>query len=185
MCVYITIFCGLFIQLSFISVNLMTDCFSLNLQNINSCFKKWVQLGFFDKADKVFAERVHLNLHFHLSSIMSLLNRDISIKLTSCVCTIPLSEEISYGSLVQSLLFVQKLCHWLCLPFQQAIFNQVLNTLQHRKDGKLDLNERITTKSMQISNVYTQELAFYVVLNGCSEFNGTAWQFWFEIEQNC
>ncbi len=62
------------------------------------------------------------------------------------VCTVPFSQEVANGSLVQSLLFVKKLSHRLCSPFQQAIVNQVMDTL---KEG-----EYLEIKSIQIRNLY-------------------------------
>lgn len=53
----------------------------------------------------------------------------------SRVTIVPLSQNISDGGLVQSLLLVEKLGHWLRPPFQQVILNQVMETLQEGRMG--------------------------------------------------
>lgn len=63
--------------------------------------------------------------------------------LSKYVCTVPFSQEVADGGLVQSLLFVKKLGHRLCSPFQQVIFNQVMDTLKEGEGGKSDLYENI------------------------------------------
>lgn len=49
------------------------------------------------------------------------------------VCVSPLSQKVSNGSLIQSFLFIQKLCHSVWFPFQNFVVNQILDSLKHRR----------------------------------------------------
>lgn len=57
-----------------------------------------------------------------------------------CLRTVPLSQEIANGRLVQSFLFIKKLGHRCRSPFKQVVHNQVLYTL-HRENERLELFE--------------------------------------------
>lgn len=56
-----------------------------------------------------------------------------------CVSTVPFSQEVADGRLVQSLFFVEKLGHRLRPPLQEVVLHQVVDSLKQDGRGEISM----------------------------------------------
>ena len=60
-------------------------------------------------------------------------------RLCVCVSTVPFSQEVADGRLVQSLFFVEKLGHRLRPPLQEVVLHQVVDSLKQDGRGEISM----------------------------------------------